>query len=325
METKKYYAGVDIGGTFIKCGIVASDGEILVKGKIPTRRNKPYEEIVSGIASFIKELETQAGVETCAIGVGFPGNVDSANGVVLYGNNVAWKNQPLGKDLEKALKKPAYVTNDANSAVLGECFIGAGKEYDSCILVTLGTGVGGGIIIDGKLFEGNLSAGTEIGHHVMKKNGRKCSCGRRGCFETYASATALMKAGRRAMRKNPGGRLWQASGGISKNVDGKMIFDLAQDGDAVAQDVVDRYIDDLAEGVTNLANIFRPEAVLLGGGVSAQGEALSKPVQDLLNKRIYGGTEYAPVKVAVATLGNDAGLCGAGKLAMDGEAQKNKK
>lgn len=322
MKEKKYYAGIDIGGTFVKCGIVAEDGEILVKGKIPTGKDRPYLQIAEDIANFVKELEKQAGVETQAVGVGCPGSVDSAKGVVVYSNNIVWENVPFGKVLEKLLNKPTYISNDANVGALGESFIGAGKAYDSSILVTLGTGVGGGIILDNKLFEGNLSAGTEIGHHVIRKNGKKCTCGRKGCFEAYASATALMAQGRKAMKKDPDGMLWKACQGDGKKLDGKMIFDCAQAGDKTAQGVVDEYIDYLAEGIANLANIFRPEVVLIGGGVSAQGDKLIVPTQKLLNERLYGGTSYAPVKVAVATLGNDAGICGACKLAIDGLAEK---
>lgn len=322
MIEKKYYAGIDIGGTFVKCGIVSSDGEILVKGKIPTGKDRPYQEIAKDIAEFVKDLEKQVGVETRAVGIGCPGSIDSANGVIVYSNNIAWENVPLGKELEKLLQKPTFITNDANAAALGESFIGAGKNYSSSILITLGTGVGGGIVLDNKLFEGNCSAGAEIGHHVIRKNGRKCTCGRKGCFEAYASATAIMDQGRKAMRKNPNSAMWKACNGDIKALDGKIIFDCAQAGDTSAQKVVDDYIDYLAEGIANLANIFRPEAVLLGGGVSAQGDALIIPTQKEVDARLYGGTSYAPVKVAVATLGNDAGLCGAGKLAMDGEALK---
>ena len=316
---KKYYAGIDIGGTFVKCGIVDSDGSIIVKGKIPTGKDRAYQEIAKDIAAFVTELENQAGVQTQAVGIGCPGTVDSETGVIIYSNNIAWENIPLGKELEKILNKPTYITNDANAAALGESFVGAGKEYNSSILITLGTGVGGGIVLDGKLFEGNGSAGAEIGHHVIRKNGKQCTCGRKGCFEAYSSATALMREARTRMAKNKDSMLWAVCNGNKQNVDGKMIFDCAKAGDETAKNVVDWYVDYLAEGIANLANIFRPEAILLGGGVSAQGDALIIPTQKLVNERLYGGTQHAPVKVTVATLGNDAGLCGAGKLAMDGE------
>ena len=321
MQEKKYYAGIDIGGTFVKCGIVSSQGEIIVKGKIPTGKERTYQEIAKDIANFVRELEEKAGVQTQAVGIGCPGTVDSEKGVIIYSNNIAWENIPLGQELEKQLGKPTYITNDANAAALGESFIGAGKAYNSSILVTLGTGVGGGIVLDGKLFEGNCSAGAEIGHHVIRKNGKKCTCGRKGCFEAYSSATALMKEAREKMKKNKASMLWERSGGKAENVDGKVIFDCAKAGDETAKKVVDWYVDYLAEGITNLANVFRPEAVLLGGGVSAQGDALIIPTQKLVNERLYGGANYAPVKVAVATLGNDAGLCGAVKLAMQGEEE----
>lgn len=319
MSSKQYYAGIDIGGTFVKCGIVDSDGNIITKGKIPTRKDRTYQEIAEDISNFVMKLEQEAGVQTQAVGIGCPGTVDSENGIVLYCNNLDWNNIPLGKAIEERLNKPTYITNDANAAALGESFIGAGKTYNSSILVTLGTGVGGGIVLDGKLFEGNGSAGAEIGHHVIRKNGKQCTCGRKGCFEAYSSATALMREARLQMGKHKESMLWTACNGNKQNVDGKMIFDCAKAGDDTANKVVNWYIDYLAEGIANLANIFRPEAVLLGGGVSAQGDALIIPTQKLVNQRLYGGTAYAPVKLAVATLGNDAGLCGAVKLAMQGK------
>ena len=182
--------------------------------------------------------------------------------------------------------------------------------------MTLGTGVGGGIVIDGKLFEGNKSAGAEIGHEVIRFGGEKCTCGRRGCFEAYASATALIAQTRRAMLKDRDSALWKLCGGELERVDGKTAFDGMRAGDKCGERVVKRYIGYLAEGITNLANVFRPEAILLGGGVCAEGDNLLKPLKRKVHRLLYGGTKYAPVEIAVASLGNDAGLCGAARLAM---------
>lgn len=308
------YAGIDLGGTFIKCGIVTEDGKILVKDKIPTGKERDYREIAADMAALVQRLAAEAGVGLEAVGIGSPGTIDSKNGVIVYSNNIAWKNVPLCGEVSVRLGLPAYITNDANAAALGEHFCGAGSKYSSLILVTLGTGVGGGIIIDGKLFEGNKSAGAEIGHSVIRFGGEKCTCGRRGCFEAYASATALIRQTKRAMEKDPQSKMWAIAGSLD-NVDGKTAFDGLRAGDRAAKKVVKDYIRCLAEGICNLLNEFRPEAILLGGGVCAEGDTLLLPLKKEVDKRLFGGTEYAPFDLCKASLGNDAGLCGAARLA----------
>jgi glucokinase len=219
----------------------------------------------------------------------------------------------LGAKLAAALPYPVKVANDANCAALGEARFGASKGYQNSILVTLGTGVGGGVIIDGKLFEGNLSAGAELGHMVIEKYGFPCTCGRRGCFEVYASATALIKKTQQAMRHNTDSKMWQTY--RLETVNGKTAFDYAET-DIAAKEVVAWYCDYLACGLANLANIFRPEVIMLGGGISEQGEKLTNPVQKLLDKQLFGGNDYAPVKVIKASLGSKAGVFGAAALNM---------
>jgi ROK family protein len=313
-----YYAGIDLGGTFVKCGIVDEEGNILCKDKIPTGKDRPYPAIAADMADLVLRLADRVGVsraELKAIGIGAPGTIDSQNGVIVYSNNISWKNVPLCRELREALSLPVYITNDANAAALGENFCGAGKKYSSMILVTLGTGVGGGIVIDGKLFEGNRSAGAEIGHEVIRVGGAKCTCGRRGCFEAYASATALISQTKRMMERHPDSALWSVAGTL-ENVDGKTAFDAMRAGDKHAKRVVSEYIRYLAEGITNLANVFRPEAVLLGGGVCAEGDALLKPLKRRVKRLLFGGSDYAPVEICVAGLKNDAGICGAARLAM---------
>ena len=314
-----YYAGIDLGGTFIKCGLVDETGNIICKDKIPTGKERPYREIAADMANLVFALADRAQIgrqDVKAVGIGAPGAIDSKNGVIIYINNICWKNVPLCREVSAAVGLPAYITNDANAAALGEHFCGAGKKYSSTIFVTLGTGVGGGIVIDGKLFEGNKSAGAEIGHEVIRFGGEKCTCGRRGCFEAYASATALIAQTRRAMLKDRDSALWKLCGGELERVDGKTAFDGMRAGDKCGERVVKRYIGYLAEGITNLANVFRPEAILLGGGVCAEGDNLLKPLKRKVHRLLYGGTKYAPVEIAVASLGNDAGLCGAARLAM---------
>lgn len=318
------YAGIDLGGTFIKCGIVTEEGKILVKDKIPTGKERDYREIAADMASLVKRLEKKAGVCVDAVGIGSPGTIDSRNGVIVYSNNIAWRNVPLCSEIEKRLHLPTYITNDANAAALGEHFCGAGKKYSSLILVTLGTGVGGGIVIDGRLFEGNKSAGAEIGHSVIRMGGEKCTCGRRGCFEAYASATALIRQTRRAMERHPESKMWEIAGTLD-GVDGKTAFDGQRAGDPVACRVVKFYIRCLAEGICNLLNEFRPEAILLGGGVCGEGDNLLLPLKKEVDKRLFGGTDYAPFDLCTASLGNDAGLCGAARLAAVRSAEKGEK
>ena len=313
-----YYAGIDLGGTFVKCGIIDEVGNILIKDKIPTGAGRPYAEIAADMARLVTDLAERAGISPAdikAAGVGSPGIADSKNGVIVYSCNLNWDKVPLSKEMQKHLGVPVFVTNDANAAALGESFAGAAKNYPSSIFITLGTGVGGGIILDGVLFEGNRSAGAEIGHMVIRAGGEKCACGRRGCFEAYASATALIRQTKRAMDKDRASQLWKICPNL-EDVDGKTAFDGLRAGDKTAEKVVKNYISYLAEGIANLANIFRPNAVVLGGGVCAEGDTLLVPLRRKVNRLLYGGTKYAPVVLTVATLGNDAGLVGAARFAM---------
>ncbi len=224
-SVSNYYIGIDLGGTFVKCGIVDEQGNILVKDKFPTGNGRPYSEIAADMADFAEQLISRAGLkkeDVRAAGIGALGTIDSKNGVIVYSNNIRWENVPLCKEIEKRLGLPTYITNDANAAALGENFCGAGKDYESMVFITLGTGVGGGIIIDGKIFEGNKSAGAEIGHEVIRMGGEKCTCGRRGCFEAYASATALINQAKRAMQKDKESLLWKLCANDLEKVDGKL-------------------------------------------------------------------------------------------------------
>lgn len=312
----KYYTGIDLGGTFVKGGIVDETGKIVVKDKIPTGKDRPYAQIAADIAGFAAELARRAGVVSEGAGIGSPGTVNGESGVVVYSNNIRWNNVPLGKEVESRLNIPVSVTNDANAAALGECFCGAGSGYRNVVFVTLGTGVGGGILLDGALYEGNGGAGAEIGHTVIRMGGERCTCGRRGCFEAYASATALIRQTRNAMIRYTQSEMWRLCNGNADNADGRTAFDAMRLGDSAAKLVVNGYIRYLAEGVANLCNVFRPDAILLGGGICAEGETLLKPLRRRVNAMLFGGSGYAPVKILAASLGNDAGICGAARLAM---------
>ena len=311
-----YYAGIDLGGTNIKCGIVDGNGKLLAGKSVPTKKERGAEKIILDMAKLVKELNGKTGKKLEAVGVGCPGLIDGEGGMVVYSNNLEWKNVLLKEELQNELSLPVEITNDANAAALGEYFYGAGKKYKSMILLTLGTGVGSGIVLGGKLFEGNRGAGTELGHEVIRAGGEKCSCGRRGCLEAYASASALIRQTQKAMERNRSSMLWTLCGGEENSVTAKTAFEGMRSGDKTSMRVVKKYIGYLGEGITNIINAFHPEAIVLGGGICAEKEELVKRLKREVEGGIFGGAEFAPVEIAVASLGNDAGICGAAGLTL---------
>lgn len=316
MAEKKYYVGIDLGGTFIKGGIVNGAGEILCDNKVPTESDLGAEKVAENIATLVDTLLKTAGIEKSSvvgIGMGAPGMIDSKAGTVIYSNNLRWKDFALGSSVEQRTGLSVKIANDANVAALGEVKFGAAKGLEDVVMLTLGTGVGGGIISGGRLIEGNKSVGAELGHMVIVGDGELCSCGRRGCLEAYASATALIRDTKCAMEVHRDSKMWEI--GSIDNVTGKTAFDY-KDSDPYAKEVVDRYIRYLAFGITDFANIFRPQVILLGGGVCAQGDALVKPLQALLDRDLFAGSLGPQVKIEIAKLGNTAGLLGAAALWM---------
>ena len=316
-----YYIGLDLGGTQVKGVITDKSGKIYAENSVNTEAYKGGDAVCENMAKLARILVQQAGItmaEVCGLGVGAPGSVDSEAGVVIYANNLDFNNYPLAERLKSKLGvQNVRITNDANAAALGEAAFGIGKDYKNVVLITLGTGVGGGIIIDGKIFEGNRSAGAEIGHMILASGGLPCSCGARGCFEAYSSATALIRDTKLAMQKNPDSLLWKVAGGKLDNVNGKTVWDAAEMGDKSAKKVVRRYIKYLGDGITSIANVFRPEAIMLGGGICKQGDNLVKPLQKRLDKQIYGGDSGPRVPILIASLGNTAGSLGAAALVME--------
>ncbi len=310
----KYYLGIDLGGTFIKGGIVDKTGKILLEDKIPTERNLGGERVAQNIAKLCNILLEKANMSAeniVGVGIGSPGIINSRKGEVTYSCNLGWENYNVSAVVEKLTSLPVRIANDANVAALGETKFGVGKKYRNTVMLTLGTGVGGGIVIDGKLFEGNQSAGAEMGHSVIVAGGEQCGCGRRGCLEAYASATALIRDTKRAMENDKNSKMWEI-GSLDK-VSGKTAFDY-KDCDETAKSVVDNYISKLGVGITNIANVFRPEAIILGGGVCAQGDNLIKPLKEFLAREIYAGDKGPSVEILIASLENSAGLLGAAAL-----------
>ncbi len=317
------HVGIDLGGMSAKSGVF-KDGELILKERVDTDPSDGAKGVAAKLAALAKSVVDHARLsfkDVRSIGIGAPGVIDSATGVVAKWGNYDWVRVPLAGTVADITGKPVYLTNDANAAALGEAKFGVGSNYKDCILITLGTGVGGGIVLGGKLFEGFRSAGGEVGHMVIEMGGRPCGCGRMGCFEQYSSATALIRDTRIAMEKNKDSLLWELTGGNRQKADGSTAFKAARFGDETAQRVVDDYIYYLAEGIANLVNIFRPQAVMLGGGISNEGEGLLKPLREAVDRLIYVNTEYAPLDIVRAKLGNDAGIYGAYAYAVQRETE----
>ena len=251
--------------------------------------------------------------EIASVGIGSPGTIEPDTGVIRYWSNLNFSNVPLTSLMAERLHKEIYLENDANAAALGEFAAGAGKGSQSMVAITLGTGVGGGAVLNGKLYTGFNYAGMEVGHFVIEHDGRPCTCGRKGCFEAYCSATALIKRTREVMEEDRSSKLWELAGSLEA-VNGRTPFDAAALGDAAAGKVIDEYLNYLGCGVASLVNIFQPEVFCIGGGPSAQGETLMAPVRYILNREDYARNSVHRTRLVRAALGNDAGIIGAALL-----------
>lgn len=307
-----YYVGIDLGGTNIAVAIVSQDGNILRKMSVPTLAERPFEEIIGDMADCIRKLLNETGIsesDIALIGIGTPGCLDTENGVLIFAGNFAYgSNVNFRTEIQKYFKKPVYVGNDANLAAFGEVAAGAAKGVQNAVMVTLGTGVGGGIILGGKVYEGQASAAGELGHIVLVHNGEQCTCGRRGCWEAYASVSALVRQTKVAMRIHPDSLMNQTP---MDQVSGRTAFDAARKGDRIAEFVVQRYVEYVAEGLVDIINIFRPEILIIGGGICKEGDYLLDPIRDYMRVNAFGNGLLPEQKLVAATLGNDAGLIGA--------------
>lgn len=313
-----YYVGIDIGGMSIKIGLVSSEGKLVVSRAIPTNPDLGYEDMIRRASELVFDLckdEKISSSKIKGIGVGIPGIADSNTGIATSAVNIGWKNVPVAEEFSKYFDVPTIIANDANCAALGEQKFGSGAGYKDLVFITLGTGVGSGIIIDGKLVQGVACAGAESGHMVVQIDGEPCNCGRSGCWETYASATALIKQTKAAMQSNAFTALHSVGRKYGK-VTGRTAFIAAKEGDEIAQQVVDKYIKYVAVGLINLANIIHPEVFILGGGISHEGDYLINPLQKFMDNNFYASGMYPTVKTLCATLGNDAGIFGAAALVM---------
>lgn len=310
-----YRLGIDLGGTNIVAGVVDENYKVVGKGKLKTNAPRPAEQIVDDMAAAVFAALESAGVkkeDIAAAGVGTPGSVDPVKGMVKYANNLGFRDVELCKMLKERTGLDFYIENDANAAAYGEFLAGAGKNTDDFVAVTLGTGVGGGIIIGGKIFSGSNFIGGELGHTVIEMDGEPCTCGRRGCWEAYASATALIRQTKKAMKKDLNSVMWKLCGGNIDNVNGITAFDAWRKGDESGTQVVRQYFKYIATGITNVINVFQPELVCIGGGISNEKENLTRPVNELVKEELYGGDDRE--LVVTALLGNDAGIIGAAFL-----------
>ncbi len=311
-----YRIGIDLGGTNISAGLVDNYGKLLYKSSIPTT-GATDKELTELMAKFCIQIAKKCDISTSqikSIGIGCPGVCDDKNGVLLYTVNLPFRNTPIAEIFSKFIDVPVHLANDANCAALGEVVAGGAKGHKTSITITLGTGVGGGIIIDNKIYTGFNHAAGEIGHITIHADGEPCGCGRKGCFEAYASASALIRESRRAFYAHPDSLICKLCDGDVNKINAKTPFDAKREGDKVGTEIVDKYIRDLGEGVINYINIFQPEIILLGGGVSKEGEYLLKPLREYVFQYSYGHSFLPRTKIECAVLGNDAGIIGAAML-----------
>lgn len=310
-----YSIGVDLGGTNIAVGLVTEAGEILYKDSCPTGVGRPYEEILRDMGQLILrviEHEGKTPADIDFIGVGSPGVSDPETGEIVFANNLYWHHVPVRGELQRYIDKPVYINNDANVAALAEFKAGACRGVRNSVTITLGTGVGSGLIINGQLYAGSHNVGAELGHMIIDLDGIQCNCCNKGCFERYTAATALIREGRRVMFDFPDSLIGQKAGRL-ENISAKTVIDSAREGDFFALDIFKKYVHTLAMGIINLINLLDPDIIAIGGGVAAAGDFLLEPLRAEVAEHIYfKDLPYA--RIVPAQLGNDAGIVGAAML-----------
>ena len=317
-----YRIGIDLGGTNIAVAVVNNNFEIVKKMSVPTGADRDASLIMDDMAALCKKVCAEAGIDLSeieAVGIASPGVANHDDGIVVYACNLPFRKFPICAELGKRLGVDnIHVENDANAAAWGEAVAGAAKGTKNSVMITLGTGVGGGVIIDGKVFSGFNYAGTELGHIVIEVGGRLCGCGRRGCWEAYSSATGLINMTKEKLAECEASGRKTAMTEIAEKygkVNGRVAFDGLRAGDEAAKEVIDTYIEYLSSGLTSMINIFQPEVLTIGGGISGEGQFLVDLVFPLIDKERYGG-DFVEKKteIRIAKLGNDAGIVGAAFL-----------
>jgi glucokinase len=313
-----YRIGIDVGGTNLAAGVLNEDGRLLSRIMSPTDVSQSSEKLCEDMLRISLESVTAAGLspaQISGIGIGVPGSVDRKNGIILYTPNAPFRNTPVRRIIQSIWNLPVVLENDANCAALGEYYAGNAKGCHSAVVVTLGTGIGVGVILQDNLFLGGNQNGLEGGHTVIMVDGHPCNCGRKGCWEQYASATALKRIARDAMIKDPGSMMWTLCENSLEQLNGRIPFQAAHIGDTTAREVIEKYLGYIAAGLTNLMNLFQPEILCLGGGVSNEAnEDFLIPLQALVNAEQFGHNTQMPSRLEKAALGNDAGIIGAAYL-----------
>lgn len=314
-----YRLGIDLGGTNIVAGVVDKKYKIVAKASCKTAVPRPESEICDSMAEVAKKAVEKAKLtmdDIESVGIGVPGAVNPKTGVIEYSANLFFHNWEVVEMMEERLGKKVHIENDANAAALGEYLAGSAKGTRNAVAITLGTGVGGGIIIDGKIYSGSNFAGAELGHMVIVKDGKECACGRRGCWETYASATGLINLTKQKIlsEKLEFSYMLKLCDGDINKVNGRTAFDAMRDGDPTAKSVVEEYISYLSCGLVNIINIFQPDVLCIGGGISNEGENLLGPVRSYVERERYTKHNDKQTVICKCTLGNDAGIIGAAYL-----------
>ena len=312
-----YRIGVDLGGTNISAGVIDDKLEIIGRGKLKTNCPREAELILADVAKAVELAAADAGIgmkDVVSIGIGTPGSVNKTTGYIEYANNLDFDKVPAKQILEARLKKTVYLDNDANCAALGEAVAGVGRGVSSFVAITLGTGVGSGIVLDGKIVTGVNDGAGEMGHMVIVADGERCTCGRRGCWERYASATALIQQTKDAMLHDMDSKMWELAGGDINRVSGRTSFDAMRAGDKTAKKVVDKYIFYLAVGIINIVNALQPEIICIGGGIGHEKENLLVPLRKYVARERYSIHADRQTEILSAQLGNDAGIYGAARL-----------
>jgi len=315
----KYYIGIDLGGTNIVAGVVDENYKIISKASTKTNLPRPEKEIAADMARVSVQAVKEAGLDMNQIewvGIGTPGIANSEKGIIEYSCNLGFDNTPMVDYIKEYIDKPVFIENDANAAAYGEYVAGAAKGAKNAVCITLGTGVGGGIIIDGRIYSGSNFAGAEIGHTVIEVDGPECACGRRGCFEVFSSATGLIRMTKEAMDNDKDTLMHKITAERNGKVTARTSFDAMSMGDKTAKAVVDKFIKYLAAGITNTINIFQPDILCIGGGVCNEGDPLLLPVRALVKKEVYTRNSPKNTEIVIAKLGNDAGIIGAAFLGM---------
>ena len=314
-----YRLGIDLGGTNIVAGVVDKKYKIVAKASCKTAVPRPESEICDSMAEVAKKAVEKAKLtmdDIESVGIGVPGAVNPKTGVIEYSANLFFHNWEVVEMMEERLGKKVHIENDANAAALGEYLAGSAKGARNAVAITLGTGVGGGIIIDGKIYSGSNFAGAELGHMVIVKDGKECACGRRGCWETYASATGLINLTKQKIlsEKLEFSYMLKLCDGDINKVNGRTAFDAMRDGDPTAKSVVEEYISYLSCGLVKIINIFQPDVLCIGGGISNEGENLLGPVRSYVERERYTKHNDKQTVICKCTLGNDAGIIGAAYL-----------